>query len=82
MTTSSDSRERGDQQIKMTGLVFDSGRISLDKFVAVTSIPGIVVGTSTFGLPSELRSTALAKFAGIFGGTGTGTSSQITRRKY
>jgi hypothetical protein len=42
----------------MTGRTKDKGRISLLKFSTDTSIPGIGVDGSTFGLVNELKSKA------------------------
>ena len=62
--TSCDSGDLGDQQIKITGLLFDKAKNSLVKFSGVISIPGIGPAASGFGLPSELKSTARPKLGG------------------
>ena len=61
----SDSGLRCDQHNKITGLTLDSGRSSLVKFAAVTSIPGVGPAGAVFGLPNELKSTAWAKLGGL-----------------
>ncbi|CAB4656651.1 unannotated protein [freshwater metagenome] len=65
LTISIDSGDRADQAITMTGLVLDRGRNSAVKFAAVTSKPGIAALGAALGLPSELKSTACAKFGGL-----------------
>ena len=62
---STESALRGDQQNKMTGRVFESGKNSDVKFAAVTSTPGVGPAGALFGLPNELRSTACAKLGGL-----------------
>ena len=49
----------------MTGRVFDRGKNSDVKFVAVTSTPGVGPAGALFGFPNELRSTACAKLGGL-----------------
>ena len=62
---STDSELRGDQQKRITGLVFERGNSSLVKFAAVTSIPGVGPVGALLGFPKELKSTACAKLGGL-----------------
>ena len=48
----------------MTGRTNESGKISVLRFSTVTSIPGIGIEVSTFGLVSELKSKACPKLGG------------------
>jgi hypothetical protein len=48
----------------MIGLVSESGKKCSEIFSFVTSKPGFGPVGSGFGLPSELKSTALEKFGG------------------
>ena len=60
---STDSALRGDQQKRITGLVFESGKNCVVRFCVVTSMPG--AAAAAFGFPKELRSTACAKLGGL-----------------